>query len=116
MILNVPAKETLDVYLYHIRGPPSISKIRNKNPWKSETAGPWLSGLRHPTYNRGDVFTARPRVRIPPDPPICYHPGMKVDKKKFDDTLAKLLTTKPLPRTEIKVTPRKRVKNIKPAH
>ncbi len=43
-----------------------------------------------------------PGVRIPPDPPICYHRSMKVEKEKFDALLGKLLKAKPEPRKKIK--------------
>ena len=49
-----------------------------------------------------NVFTHVPGVRIPPDPPICYHRSMKVEKEKFDSLLGKLLKAKPEPRKKIK--------------
>lgn len=51
-----------------------------------------------------NVFTHVPGVRIPPDPPICYHRSMKVEKGKFDALLGKLLKAKPVPRTSVKAT------------
>ena len=51
-----------------------------------------------------NVFTHVPWVQIPPDPPICYHHGMKVEKEKFDSILSKLIKAKPVPRTSVKAT------------
>ena len=48
-----------------------------------------------------------PKVRILPDPPICYHRPMKVEKEKFDSLLGKLLKAKPEPRKKIKTQGRR---------
>ena len=104
------------MFLYYIRGPPSTTKCSNQNPWKSETAGPWQSQV----YCAGliirvNVLQHVPRVRIPPDPPICYHAfEMKVEKQKFDSLLGKLLKAKPEPRKSVKVSKKKPAKVIVP--
>lgn len=54
-----------------------------------------------PTLYLGGRASA-PKVRILPDPPICYHCSMKVEKEKFDTLLGKLLKAKPEPRKKIK--------------
>ena len=55
-----------------------------------------------------NVYKHVPGVRIPPDPPICYHAlEMKVEKQKFDSLLGKLLKAKPEPRKKIKTQGRK---------
>jgi hypothetical protein len=53
-----------------------------------------------------------PKVRILPDPPICYHRSMKVEKQKFDAVLGKLLKAKPVPRTSIKASSKRSPKPI----
>jgi hypothetical protein len=61
-----------------------------------------------PTLYIGERVQARPWVRIPPDPPVCYHAyNMKVEKKKFDNILTKLIQAKPEPRKAIKTEGRK---------
>ena len=69
--------------------------------YNAVATGPWQSGLLRRTYNpvkrtlrRSESF--RPRH-------VCYHAReMKVEKKKFDTLLGKLLKTKPEPRKKIK--------------
>ncbi len=90
----------LDASGVRIPSAPPLSK-----PWKSETAGPWQSLVYCAGFIiRVNVLAHVPRVQIPPDPPICYHRSMKVEKQKFDAVLGKLLKAKPVPRTSIKAT------------
>ena len=91
------------MFLYYIRGPPSITKCSNQKPWKSETVGPWQSQAYCAGFIiRVNVLPHVPRVKIPPDPPICYDRDMKVEKEKFDSLLGELLKAKPKLRKQIK--------------
>lgn len=103
------------VYLYHIRGPPARKLQRMSLDSKrgaafrcspSHNVGPWQSGRMQPTYNRSDVLAHVRGVRIPPAPPLWYHPRMKVEKQKFDALLSKVLRAKPVPRKKIKTAKR----------
>jgi hypothetical protein len=63
-----------------------------------------------PTLYLGGRVSA-PKVRILPDPPICYHARMGkkivVEKEKFDAVLSALLKSKPIKRSKIKTTGRR---------
>ena len=51
-----------------------------------------------------------PKVRILPDPPICYHRSMKVEKQKFDALLIKLIKAKAIPRKNVRTAKKKPAK------
>lgn len=82
----------------------------------------WLSGLRHPTYNRGERVHARSAGPNPAGPAQYVSMAFMTKKKEiiveesqFNAVLSRLLKAKPVPMKKIKTTGKRRSGSLIPA-